>query len=47
MSGTNEFTYGKETASVFGMNLGNGLLRHPTPLYRLVFLIVLFFGTTI
>lgn len=44
LSGTNEFTYGKETSSVFGMNLGDGLLRHPIALYELVFLVLLFFG---
>lgn len=44
LSGTNEFTYGKETKSVFGMNLGDGLLRHPTALYELIFLTVLFFS---
>jgi phosphatidylglycerol---prolipoprotein diacylglyceryl transferase len=44
LSGTNEFTYGKETTSVFGMNLGDDLLRHPTSLYELVFLVLLFFS---
>ena len=44
LSGTNEFTYGKETASFFGMDLGDGILRHPTSLYELVFLIMLFIG---
>ena len=44
LSGVNEFTYGKKTASYFGMDLGDGLLRHPTSLYELVFLIILFFG---
>lgn len=44
LSGINEFTYGKETSSFFGMDLGDGLLRHPTSLYELVFLILLFFG---
>ncbi|XMO87978.1 prolipoprotein diacylglyceryl transferase family protein [Algibacter sp. AS12] len=44
LSGINEFTYGYETNSVFGMDLGDGVLRHPTSLYELVFLIVLFFG---
>ncbi|MBD0831288.1 prolipoprotein diacylglyceryl transferase [Aestuariibaculum sediminum] len=44
LSGTNEFTYGCETTSIFGMNLGDGVLRHPTSLYELVFLIVLFFS---
>ena len=44
LSGTNEFTYGDETASFLGMDLGDGLLRHPTSLYELLFLILLFFG---
>ena len=43
LSGINEFTYGNETASIYGMNLGDGILRHPTSLYELVFLILLFF----
>ncbi|MEZ4874252.1 MAG: prolipoprotein diacylglyceryl transferase [Flavobacteriaceae bacterium] len=43
LSGTNEFTYGKETLSLFGMNLGDGLYRHPLALYELVFLIGLYF----
>lgn len=42
LSGINEFTYGKVTTSVFGMDLGDGLMRHPTSLYELVFLIFLF-----
>ncbi|MFP4844525.1 prolipoprotein diacylglyceryl transferase [Winogradskyella sp. PE311] len=44
LSGINEFTYGKVTTSVFGMDLGDGLLRHPTSLYELIFLILLFFS---
>ena len=44
LSGINEFTYGKVTESIFGMDLGDGLLRHPTSLYELVFLVFLFFG---
>ncbi|WP_111308838.1 prolipoprotein diacylglyceryl transferase [Confluentibacter sediminis] len=43
LSGINEFTYGKETTSFFGMDLGDGVLRHPTALYELFFLIILFF----
>ncbi len=43
LSGVNEFTYGKETTSAFGMDLGDGLMRHPTSLYELMFLIILFF----
>ncbi len=42
LSGINEFTYGKETSSIFGMDLGDGLLRHPVALYELVFLGILF-----
>lgn len=43
LSGINEFTYGKVTDSFLGMDLGDGLLRHPTSLYELLFLILLFF----
>ena len=42
LSGTNEFTYGKETTFFTGMNLGDGILRHPIALYELLFLIMLF-----
>ena len=42
LSGTNEFTYGSTTNFFTGMNLGDGQLRHPTALYELVFLVVLF-----
>lgn len=41
LSGTNEFTYGTETSSIFGMDLGDGILRHPLALYELVFLVLL------
>lgn len=43
LSGINEFTYGKKTAFFMGMDLGDGVLRHPTSLYELVFLALLFF----
>lgn len=43
LSGTKEFTYGSETTFFTGMNLGDGVLRHPTSLYELIFLILLFF----
>jgi prolipoprotein diacylglyceryltransferase len=43
LSGTNEFTYGMPTSFVTGMNLGDGILRHPIALYELVFLAALFF----
>ena len=42
LSGTNEFTYGSETTFFTGMNLGDGILRHPVSLYELVFLVLLF-----
>lgn len=42
LSGTNEFTYGIETKLFTGMNLGDGLMRHPISLYETIFLIVLF-----
>ena len=35
LSGTNEFTYGQETSSLPGMDLGDGLSRHPLALYEL------------
>ncbi len=44
LSGINEFTYGNETTSFLGMDLGDGLLRHPTSLYELIFLAILFLG---
>lgn len=39
--GVYEETYGIETTSIFGMNLGDGVLRHPVMLYELLFLLVL------
>ncbi|MDC8002952.1 prolipoprotein diacylglyceryl transferase [Aureisphaera galaxeae] len=42
LSGTNEFTYGTVTNSFLGMDLGDGLLRHPLALYELLFLAFLF-----
>jgi phosphatidylglycerol:prolipoprotein diacylglycerol transferase len=41
-SGITEFTYGSETMFFTGMNLGDGLQRHPIALYELIFLAVLF-----
>lgn len=43
LTGTNEFTYGTETTFFTGMDLGDGIYRHPLALYELVFLILLFF----
>lgn len=42
LSGINEFTYGNETTFFLGMNLGDGLNRHPIALYELLFLLLLF-----
>lgn len=42
LAGTKEFTYGIETLSFLGMDLGDGLLRHPIALYEIVFLTFLF-----
>ena len=40
-SGITEPTYGIETDSIFGMNLGDGIIRHPVALYEIGFLTVL------
>lgn len=42
LSGIKEFTYGKTTSFFMGMDLGDGLSRHPTSLYELFFLMGLF-----
>ena len=42
LSGINEFTYGAETSFFMGMDLGDGLMRHPVALYELLFLVPLF-----
>ena len=42
LSGIKEFTYGKETASIFGMDLGDGTQRYPIALYEIAFLVFLF-----
>jgi phosphatidylglycerol---prolipoprotein diacylglyceryl transferase len=42
LSGTKEFTYGTATTFWTGMDLGDGVLRHPIAAYELVFLAILF-----
>jgi len=42
LSGIKEFTYGKETNFITGMDLGDGLYRHPISLFEIIFLILLF-----
>ncbi|MFK7908823.1 MAG: prolipoprotein diacylglyceryl transferase [Chitinophagales bacterium] len=43
LSGIKEFTYGKPTSFFMGMDLGDGINRHPTSLYELIYLVLLFF----
>ncbi|MDY3528437.1 prolipoprotein diacylglyceryl transferase [Riemerella anatipestifer] len=42
LTGVNEFTYGTETKFFTGMDLGDGLYRHPISLYEIIFLVLLF-----
>lgn len=42
LAGTNEFAFGKTTSFFMGMDLGDGLPRHPIALYEIFFLILLF-----
>ena len=42
LSGINECTYGTETSFFMGMDLGDGLKRHPLALYELIFLAIVF-----
>ncbi len=42
LTGINEFTYGTETDFFMGMDLGDGLMRHPIALYEMLFLACLF-----
>ncbi len=41
--GLNDGTIGKETSFAIGINFGDGLLRHPLPLYEICFLVLLWF----
>lgn len=41
-TGVYEETYGLPTDSIFGMNLGDHINRHPVALYEMIFLLVLF-----
>ena len=41
LEGVNEFTYGVETSFFMGMDLGDGLSRHPIALYEIIFLVLL------
>ncbi|WP_024770751.1 prolipoprotein diacylglyceryl transferase family protein [Aquimarina macrocephali] len=41
LAGVKEFTYGRQTSSFLGMDLGDGLYRYPIALFEVVFLLVL------
>ena len=38
LTGISDGTWGNETAFVMGFDAGDGIIRHPTPLYEIVFL---------
>lgn len=42
--GVYEETYGIETNLFWGMNLGDGILRHPATIYEIIFLVCLWIG---
>jgi phosphatidylglycerol---prolipoprotein diacylglyceryl transferase len=42
LTGVKEFTYGKITSFIGGMDLGDGMRRHPLALYELLYLTFLF-----
>ncbi|MFN8577336.1 MAG: prolipoprotein diacylglyceryl transferase family protein [Candidatus Sericytochromatia bacterium] len=42
LSGVKDGTYGNETALPWALDLGDGVYRHPTSLYEIIFLITLF-----
>jgi phosphatidylglycerol---prolipoprotein diacylglyceryl transferase len=42
LTGLDDRTYGTVTNLPWGVNFGDGLLRHPTPIYEILFLFVLF-----
>jgi prolipoprotein diacylglyceryltransferase len=46
LMGIQEPTFGTVTTAWMGMNLGDGLLRHPTSLYEIAFLTFLFWAGT-
>jgi prolipoprotein diacylglyceryltransferase len=47
LNGIDEFAYGIETNWITGMDLGDGLMRHPTSLYEIFFLLLLFISLKI
>lgn len=41
LTGLSDHTYGTETRLPFGVDFGDGVMRHPTQLYEIVFLLIL------
>ena len=41
-AGIEDYTFGIPTSLPWGMNLGDGILRHPTSAYEIIFLLALF-----
>jgi phosphatidylglycerol---prolipoprotein diacylglyceryl transferase len=44
LTGLSDRTYGTVTTLPWGVNFGDGVLRHPTQLYEIIFLAALFLG---
>ncbi|MFY8037518.1 MAG: prolipoprotein diacylglyceryl transferase [Cyclobacteriaceae bacterium] len=44
LAGLSDNTYGLETSLPWGIDLGDGIRRHPTNLYEICFLVLLFFS---
>ncbi len=44
LAGIEDHTFGNETKLPWGIDFGDGVLRHPTNLYEIVFLIFLWFS---
>lgn len=42
-AGIEDYTFGTPTSLPWGMDLGDGISRHPTALYEIIFLVLLFF----
>ena len=42
MTWIRDFTYGLPTSLPWGMNFGDGILRHPTMIYEMILLIIFF-----
>ncbi len=47
LSGLEDYTYGIETTSIFGVDFGDGILRHPVQLYESFVMFVFFIYTMV